>query len=277
MALLDGTKLHASDLPGAGGANVQTLAGNLTLTDSSGALQSLDCNGANRDVTLPTASNLNHPFTLINRSAAAYNLVVKNSGGTTILTIGQNQIGLVWSDSVTWKGETDGLSGAGTAFPGSPVTGAVFFRTDLGWLCFYDGTRWLTSQEYYVNLGFYIGPGATAAFSATGTYSLARMRDDYAPWFTRVANSTYISAPNNGSNHWTMTIYSNTANFASATGIYTFNTSGDTGGIWTRHEATPSTQAPATYGAIELNVTGKTGSPGTGVWMGNVYFRLIVT
>ncbi len=48
--------------------------------------------------------------------------------------------------------------GSDTAFPVSAdITGGLqasdrFFRTDLGWACYYDGARWLTVQEFQMDL-----------------------------------------------------------------------------------------------------------------------------
>ncbi len=103
-SLKDGSKPHDYDFDGAGAAGTRTLSGNVTLVDTDGALQYMDANGANRDVTLPAVSTFNHPFVIVNTSGAAYNLVVKNAGGSTIITVGQNQIGLLWSNGVNWVG-----------------------------------------------------------------------------------------------------------------------------------------------------------------------------
>ena len=42
--------------------------------------------------------------------------------------------------------------GSGTSFLLSPSAGDRYFGTDLGWLCYYAGTRWLTMHEYAVDL-----------------------------------------------------------------------------------------------------------------------------
>src|SRR5688572_13447523 len=47
----------------------------------------------------------------------------------------------------------------GTSFPGSPSTDDKYYRTDLNLLCVYDGTRWLTTQQYIIYLGVW---GTTA-------------------------------------------------------------------------------------------------------------------
>lgn len=38
----------------------------------------------------------------------------------------------------------------GVSFPSSPATNDQFYRTDINRLCFYDGARWLTVQEFEV-------------------------------------------------------------------------------------------------------------------------------
>lgn len=68
-----------------------TLSGNLTLVDGDKAIQKVDCNGANRDATLPANAATNHIFYIANVSAGAYKITVKNSGGSTIATIFQGQ------------------------------------------------------------------------------------------------------------------------------------------------------------------------------------------
>lgn len=52
-----------------------------------------------------------------------------------------------------------GLYGVGAAFPGSPVADDLFYRTDRDLMYFFDGTRWLTLQQFSDN--FY--PSLTSA------------------------------------------------------------------------------------------------------------------
>lgn len=42
--------------------------------------------------------------------------------------------------------------GSGTSFPGSPATNQRYFRTDLGFEYYYDGTRWLSVQLFDLTL-----------------------------------------------------------------------------------------------------------------------------
>src|SRR4051812_16129428 len=89
--------------------------------------------------------------------------------------------------------------GRGTAFPtvghdGAAVqAGARFFRTDIGFACYYDGTRWLTAHEYPIP----IVPvtAYTAAGSPNATIA-AQIRTDYAPYITRVATTLVVATTN---------------------------------------------------------------------------------
>lgn len=88
----------------AGYSNTETLAATKTLVDSDFPIQYLDPDGANRDVELPAEGNSNHAFFFANTASAAFNLVIKDDSPATIITIGEGQIGFVFSDGTTWKG-----------------------------------------------------------------------------------------------------------------------------------------------------------------------------
>lgn len=77
--------------------NVETLAADKTLADSDTPIQRLDCNGAVRIVKMPTEDAVdNHPFFIVNSSAGAYAITVKNNAGTeTLATISQGRAALV--------------------------------------------------------------------------------------------------------------------------------------------------------------------------------------
>ncbi len=64
-----------------------------------------DPGGASRDVTLPAeASSSGKWFRIVNEADAAENLVVKDDGGSTIVTIGQNEEAQVTCNGTAWKG-----------------------------------------------------------------------------------------------------------------------------------------------------------------------------
>lgn len=123
-----GRKAFDSHVP-----NVQELSGALTLTKASKLVQLLDPAGAHRNVTLPdvTASK-GLTFYFKNTANAAENLVIKNAGGTTIITIGQDQSGHAWSDGVTWYGDAFSAASSGFLSADGSVAGATGEAQDFG-------------------------------------------------------------------------------------------------------------------------------------------------
>jgi hypothetical protein len=86
--------------------NRQSLSGNLTLTSSDSRNQSLDPNGASRNVLMPPEANIaGEKFYFSNRAGAAEDLVIKDDSDTsTIVTISQNEGAVVWSDGTGLQG-----------------------------------------------------------------------------------------------------------------------------------------------------------------------------
>lgn len=86
-------------------SNSLTMTTDLTLTDGDTAIQRLNCNGANRVVSLPASAAGNHPFLLINTSASAYALTVKsNDGATTFLILQMGEYEFLMPDgNGSWK------------------------------------------------------------------------------------------------------------------------------------------------------------------------------
>lgn len=93
----------------------QTLSGNLTLVDGDKAIQKIDCNGANRDVTLPAVATTNHVFYIVNSSGGAFTITVKNAGGSTIATVAQGAAGIILSTGAVWYSAGGGTAPTTTA------------------------------------------------------------------------------------------------------------------------------------------------------------------
>lgn len=115
--------------------------------------------------------------------------------------------------------------GRGTAFPTTDVLGGLqagdrFFRTDLGFVCYFDGTRWLTVTEYACVLS--TSEAQAASFAAT-TVNVrnGQLRQDYTVRLTRGECTLFIGATNSGASFVT---YAFKNNGATAT-YWTFNTS----------------------------------------------------
>jgi hypothetical protein len=165
---------------------------------------------------------------------------------------------------------TGKITSGGTSFPASPVSGDQYFRTDLGWLCYYDGTRWLTAHEFA-----YFFPYASGFTVDGDSGNGPRIRADYAAYITRVAISTNVATTNSGSAYWTVTLK---AVFfgTGVTTVRTFNTSADTHDVWAEHDAAADTPNPSNAHSFTF-YWAKTGTPGALAYSANIYYRLIVT
>lgn len=82
---------------------VETLSGALTLTPAYPSLLKLDPGGASRNVTLEAEADCNGAARFfVNAADAAENLVIKDDGGSTIVTINQNEGAIVYCDGTSW-------------------------------------------------------------------------------------------------------------------------------------------------------------------------------
>ena len=111
--------------------NVETLSGTKTLVVTDKSIQKLDPNGSDRDVVLPAeASSTDLVFYIYNTAnGAGEDLVVKNDGGSTIVTLGPG-MGMMFScDGTTWLAMDDeGITYDAQADTHSFGTSAVTLR-----------------------------------------------------------------------------------------------------------------------------------------------------
>lgn len=165
--------------------------------------------------------------------------------------------------------------GRGTAFPlsadlpGGLQSGDRFFRTDLGFACFYDGTRWLTVHEYCAPLVPGVGSPAFYTTANTGDRR-ALLHSAYAPFFTRGSVELLTGPTNNGANYFTF------AFSAGGTTIWSFTTAADAANAVVTKTTTTFTQpASATKVQLVLTVTGAPGAtyPNEPV----VFYRLVIS
>lgn len=157
---------------------------------------------------------------------------------------------------------------AGTAFPGSPITGQGFYRTDLGVYCYYDGTRWLGPMISQSLIGSANSGGVPATY--TGTTLIGRFApiSPHLYWIVSVTWSFYVATTNNGSNYWTFRY--GVENTGGGGGVVCdINTSsGITAGSRYAREMTTFTGNPLDFSSssafdVFLEVRKDTGSPGT--------------
>jgi hypothetical protein len=167
------------------------------------------------------------------------------------------------------------LLGRGTAFPSTDITiaaGDRFFRTDLGFECYYDGARWLTVQV----VPMVLLPNRTTV--AANTIWDTRVRTDMALYVEYYAISTNVAATNNGTNFWTITCQGVNLGLTAATTVYQPNTSADTAATETDHSGAVAagSVAPANNAFLRVSAN-KTLTPGNLTLAVTAYTRLIVT
>lgn len=158
----------------------------------------------------------------------------------------------------------------GSSFPASWPNNLPFFRTDLGWWCYYDGTRWLTAHEYVLD-----ADAATTPADLSGPYEW-QMRQDYNPYVTRVSATTIVAATNNATNFWTVRFRGLALARGSATTIHDFTTAADSVANYSLKDSAPSTPTPTDDNTIQVFVQ-KTLAPGAlTIVSASVAYRLIV-
>ena len=184
---------------------------------------------------------------------------------------------LVYDNSIgRWVNGAGGGGGGydeGTSFPGSPATGDKFYRTDLNWLCFYDGTRWLTCHEY--NEPISVQDRLQPAVTNNDNLGYLAIRQDYLPYIQKVYGISVVITTNNGSNYWTALVA--TVNAAGTlTTLTSFNTSADAAG--TRYAKSMTVNQAMTSSMLTFQLSGqRTGTPGAFYPILSVNYRLIVT
>lgn len=193
---------------------------------------------------------------------------------------------MFWDDSagsVDWLTAGTGLSisgttisasggiSSGTSFPVSPSTNDLFYRTDLGLLCFYDGTRWLTTTLYEMFMG------AGAALTTSGDLGQHPTLPSLDMWIVTLSATAYVSAPLSGSAYWTFTLYKKNA-ADSSTSIGSVNTSAGTAAQNALYTSSigAAVGGPSTYPNLYVGYA-KSGSPGAAYPAVSIQYRLIAT
>jgi hypothetical protein len=105
MAYLnEATKQIMQQLRLKGGVEAVTLSGARTLNAKDANILFLNPDGANRNITLPAEETSDGLFFIIKSEAAtAFNLVILDDAGSTIVTINQDEWAIVACDGTTWR------------------------------------------------------------------------------------------------------------------------------------------------------------------------------
>lgn len=160
---------------------------------------------------------------------------------------------------------------SGTSNPVSPSTGDLFYRTDLDFLIYYDGTRWLTLQEYSVHIPSLTNVSADPA--ATGANLPSSRHQVYV---TTIASTTLVLTTNNGTNFWTCQFKTQKAPNTSTNLGASFTTAADTATTWTTHDVAVNATVATTELAVVPTIA-KTLSPGGFYLASNVFYRFVIT
>lgn len=159
---------------------------------------------------------------------------------------------------------------SGTSMPGSPSTNDRVTRTDLGLDFYYDGTRWVTVNEY----GLLYSDSNVAATAGSAGYGAVASQFDI--FVTRVEIAAFVVTTNNGTNFWTIAAQKlNTAN--AATSLGTAVTSAGAANTWLPlNIVINAAVVGASFPVINLQYT-KTLTPGA-LYIGTTLrYRLIGT
>jgi len=185
--------------------------------------------------------------------------------------------GNTWDDYLTaGSGATslDGLSDyeVDTSFPGTPATNDQCFRTDLGVLFKYDGTRWVSVNLYRES--FSVG---AVVFPASANPALAgRMtpwHTDFDLYMEDFYATTYV-VTNTGSAFWTVALQKVTV-ADSPTTIASFTTAAHTQANWTSTSTSiGALLTPGTNPILQVTLT-KTSTPGNIYFAGAMSYRLV--
>lgn len=157
--------------------------------------------------------------------------------------------------------------GRGTTFPltadlpGGLQVDDRFFRTDLDFLCVYDGTRWLTAHEYALTLGLADTNSMAASYAATTAGArYGQVGRDFAPYFTRIDVNLFLGAgTSNTLNYWNVGFVMSNGN-----SLWAFDTKTDTAGANTIHSgviANFTNNPPGVITSLQMDVVIGAGAP----------------
>jgi len=190
---------------------------------------------------------------------------------------------VVYTDTIDVGGYL--VTGAGTAFPGSPATNDHFFRTDLrgGMMFFWNGTYWLSAQEYMYDFGALLAAAlVSSTFLAYGGLNVVTLPRDLDVYLTYSTIGGMVATTNDGTNYWSAALRKGQIN-NTWTDVLSGNTSTWNPSGWTNAANGAINQLLDTTGTEATNYHGlvgyaaKTNSPGDFYVSFNAGYRLRAT
>lgn len=160
---------------------------------------------------------------------------------------------------------------SGTSFP-TAAAGDRYWRTDRGRDYYYDGTRWLTIEEFALVMPILDGLDPQA--NAVTQHYAAVDEGENGAWLTRAKVTTLVMTTNDGTKYWTLQLMSGPGTGAAVALGSSFNTSADTAGTNTVHTVTIGAAVTAGHTRYQITYT-KTSTPGTIYTFPVMFYRLI--
>ncbi len=162
----------------------------------------------------------------------------------------------------------------GAAFPTTGLyTGRKFYRTDLFLDCFYDGTRWLTLEEYTLPMGM---QGSEPATASADFQLRATVPSDYQIYLTRMNGVTFVATTNDGTKYWTIALASIDAANAVISTILTTSTISDTPSNWVNKDVAINALVSTSAKGLRYSPT-KVSTAGTLQAYNQLLYRKVVT
>ena len=157
---------------------------------------------------------------------------------------------------------------SGSSFPGGPSTNDLFFHTTYQLLFFYDGTNWLSANQYQSTLSI---QGAVLPLSSTDSFFSPLLAASLDCWIDKIYADSAVLTTNDGSKYWTV-------NFQPGPGYgssWSFTTASDTHDVHTAHVLTVG-EATGTNKYLQATMT-KTSTPGNLYLFATALYRIIGT
>jgi hypothetical protein len=199
--------------------------------------------------------------TPVSKARSIGEFITDNQAGSTDMQEGTSQILLATPYSIANGGTSD--------FPTAPVTGQTHFRTDLGYDCYYDSDRWLTTHEMHMSR-------TEANLSSDQDFAFVLPAKDYNINVSKVNLDTFVNATNDSDNYWTVQVVGRNLARTSSDVIYSAVTDSDSPSTWTEQPSTPTDASPTNQENI-IFTTAKTGAPGNLTMAISMEFRYIIT
>lgn len=191
------------------------------------------------------------------------------SGSSTTVNINSGT-GMTVSSIITGQ---KGINISSSSFPASPSTGQLFFRSDLGLLCFWNGTYWLTVTEYSAEFA------RIQNISATTTYPSINLSEEFRPFITKICGNANTQTTLNSTNYWNISF--RTLNQAYSVADVLWAPDLTPAGGWTigvdRYFANGINRISSNNPAARLDiVVTKVGNPGVFSYEATIFYRFII-